>query len=447
MNNIMGKVCKTIYGFYLRIEERVALLENYMVLKPFKDRNDLYYPDLNRNISKVLPTALTLLDYKFPKSKTLSQELSSLEGWQKSKEGNVKNILLITIDALGYQQFMDYSKLLKEKSQSHSLCISSVFPTITSTCISTLKYGEMPIQHGIVGHRINFAEIGNVVDTLTLRARNSVATLPQAGVKVKDWIWSDFPFCSSKSDLSYYRLNEDHIVNSGLSHIVSENLYAIGHSSSVDCFGAAQKILETNEPSKKIVDAYVGSVDHVTHRYTTKSEILKEEIRILEQVLFNMMRRLAPKVAEETVVIITADHGQENLIKENKIVISQDEEEKLASLIRNRGRSGRVIHLYSKEGKQDKVIEFFEKKVGEKGVILTPKDYPSLMGKGADEKKVVDRLGDVQVVLGKGASMFFGHSGEYDPEFNLGLNATHGSLSKNELLVPLIIGRISDIIK
>jgi hypothetical protein len=418
-----------------------------MVLKPFKDRDDLYYPDLNRNISKVLPTALTLLGYDFPKSKTLNQDLRNIEGWQNSKKSNIRNILLVTIDALGYQQFLDYSKLLKEKFQSHGLCISSVFPTITSTCISSLKYGEMPIQHGIVGHKINFTEIDNVVDTLTLRAKNSVATLTQAGVKVKDWIWSEFPFCSSKSDLSYYRLNEDHIVNSGLSHIVSENLHAIGHSSHVDCFGAVQKILETKESSKKIVDAYLGSVDHVTHRFTTKSEILKEEIRVLEQVLFNMMRRLDPKVAEETAILITADHGQENLKKENKIIITKEEEEELYSLLRNRGRSGRVIHLYSKEGKQKEVVKWFNEKVGEKGVIITPKDYPSLMGKGADEKKIVDRLGDVQVILGESASMFFGHSGEYDPLFNLGLNATHGSLSKNELLVPLIIGRISDLIK
>ena len=93
------------------------------------------------------------------------------------------------------------------------------------------------------------------------------------------------------------------------------------------------------------------------------------------------------------------------------------------------------------------VINFFKEKVGEKGVIVTPKDYPILMGKGADEKKIIDRLGDVQIILGEGASMFFGHTGDYDSEFNLGLNATHGSLSKNELLVPLIIGKISDIIK
>jgi hypothetical protein len=174
---------------------------------------------------------------------------------------------------------------------------------------------------------------------------------------------------------------------------------------------------------------------------------LKEEINIVEQTLFSMLKRMKSKVAEETVVVITADHGQEALIKENKISILQEEEEKLNDLIRNRGRSGRVIHLYSKEGKQEEVIDFFNDKVGDKGVIITPKDYPSLMGKGADNKKIVDRLGDVQIILGNKTSMFFSHTGDYDPEFNLGLNATHGSLSKDELLVPLIIGRISDIIK
>jgi hypothetical protein len=422
------------------------MANSLLKLKSFRKRNDLFYPDLQRNISQILPSALTLFNYKFPNTRTLLPYLQVKEGWKKLQETKIRNILFITIDALGYFEFMAYSKQLKEKFQSNGLCISSVFPTITSTCIASLKYGEMPVNHGIVGHKINIPEIGNIVDTLTLKAKHGLISLPFIGVNVKDWVWSDFPY-KCDEDLAYYRLIENHIANSGLSFLVSPKIEAIGHSSHVDCFAAAQNILEKSCSARKIVDIYIGSVDHVTHRYTTKSEVLQEEISVLEQVLFRMLQRLNSKVAAETVVVLTADHGQETLTKENKIMVTQEEEEELSSLIRDRGRSGRVIHLYSKEGKQQDVVDWFEEKVGEKGVVVTTKEYPALMGKGADNQRVVDRLGDVQVILGENASLYFGHLGEYDHEFNLGLNATHGSLSMNELLVPLIFGNVPDIIE
>ena len=119
----------------------------------------------------------------------------------------------------------------------------------------------------------------------------------------------------------------------------------------------------------------------------------------------------------------------------------------MKNLLEARGKSGRVTHLFSRPGKHEEVVQWFKEKIGDNGVILTPEQYPELMGKGADSSKVIDRLGDVQVVLGKNASIFFGHSGYYDPVFNLGLNATHGSLSRNELVVPLLFGRIDDLVK
>lgn len=421
------------------------LTNNEFSLKPLFGRNDLFYPDLNVNISKILPTMLTLFDYKFPKIKTLLQEIDSKNNWNELLESEIKNILFVTIDALGYQQFMKYSTLLKKKFVKYGMVISSVFPTITSTCITTLKYGEMPIDHGIVGHKINIPEIDNIVNTLTLRSKNSIISLPYAGVNVKHWVWTDLPHIEDKN-FNYHGLIENHIANSGLSYLVHGKQDSIGYSSNVDCFAAAQRILETIEKKNRLIDVYIGSIDHIQHRYTNDSPVLEQELKTIEQTLFWMLKQLGQKIASETAIVITADHGQENITSDNKIVISSEEDDELINLIRTRGRSGRVIHLYSKEDKQEEVVEFFTDKVGEKGIILTPKDYPKLMGKGAESPKIVERLGDVQVILGDKASLFFGHSGEYDSTFGLGLNATHGSLSKNELLVPLLIGRVTDLL-
>ncbi len=421
------------------------MVSDFLKLTPLPGRTDLFYPDFEQNISQILPSALTLFGKKYPKNKVLLDSLSKKSGWQKIKESEITNIVFIILDSLGLKQFNEYSKLLKAKFKTNGFALSSVFPTITSTCIASLRFGEMPKVHGIVGQKINFTEIDNVVDTLTLRTKKSYFDLHSVGVNVKNWVWCDFPM-SNDPTINYTSLIESHIANSGLSHLVYKKPCSIGFASHIDSFAAAKRILETPTSARRFLDIYIGSIDSITHRYTTKSQVLKDEIENIEVLLFKMLKRLDPKIAKQTAVIITADHGQENLTQEKTITVTREEEEELTSLLKSRGRSGRVIHLYSKEGKHDEVADWFANKIGDKGVIITPKEYHKFMGKGANTQKIIERLGDVQVVLGEKASIYFGHSGNYDPIYNLGQNATHGSLSKDELLVPLIVARVDDLL-
>ncbi|MHA1220405.1 MAG: hypothetical protein ACTSQB_01590, partial [Candidatus Heimdallarchaeota archaeon] len=146
------------------------LNNSVLPLKPLFDREDLFLPDLDTNIAKILPTSLTLFGEKMTKSKTLVNALKPVPGWQQLTENEITNVVFIVLDALGYNQFMQYSILLKDKFTNFGIPLSSVFPTISSTCLASLRLGEMPIDHGIVGQKIQFTEIDNVVDTLTLRA-------------------------------------------------------------------------------------------------------------------------------------------------------------------------------------------------------------------------------------------------------------------------------------
>ncbi len=421
------------------------LFEESFPLKPIQGRTDLFYPDLDLNISKILPTALTLFGRKYPKNKVLIDHLSKKEAWRKLQEKEISNILFIVLDALGIVQFLNYSNLMKKNFDSNGLTLSSVFPTITSTCIASLRFGEMPINHGIVGQKIRFAEIDTVVDTLTLRTKNSITDLPSIGINVKNWLWCDFPIANDPS-INHVGLIDAHIANSGLSHLLYKKPISMGYSSYVDCFAAAQRILETSTSARRLLDIYIGSIDAISHRYTTNSQVFRDEVENVEQLLFKMLERLDSKIASKTAVIIMADHGQENLIEDQKVVVSSEDEEELYDLLKTRGRSGRVIHLYSQDGKHDEVVDWFSEKIGNKGIVVTPKEYPKLMGKGADSLEVIERIGDVQIILGENASIFFGHSGDFDQVYNLGLNATHGSLGRDELVVPLIISSVDDLL-
>jgi len=407
--------------------------------------NTLFAEIYSLLFSKILPTALTLFGNKYAKNKVLLNQLKEKVGWQEIQESEISNIVFIVLDSLGFRQFTEYSQLLKSNFETNGLVLSSVFPTITSTCIASLRLGEMPKEHGILGQKINISEIDNVVDTLTLKTKMSNIDLAQVGVNVKNWVWCDFPIANDSS-ICHLGLIEAHIANSGLSHLVYKKPISIGYSSHIDSFAAAKKILETPTSARRFLDIYIGSIDSITHRYTTESEVLKDEVENIELLLAKFLKRLDPSVAKKTALIITADHGQENLTEEKTITVTDEEVEELKSLLKTRGRSGRVLHLYSQEGKHEEVVTWFANKIGDKGVVITPKDYHKLMGKGTNTQRIIDRIGDVQVILGENASIYFGHSGNFDPIFNLGQNATHGSLSKDELLVPFIFSRVDKLL-
>lgn len=419
-------------------------------LQPINNRDDLFYPNLDLNISKIKPTALSLLGKKFPKKRMLTNYLKNKEGWKKLKEQNIENVVLLILDALGFQEFMNYSQKIKGRINSNGLALCSVFPTITSSCLATIHLGEMPINHGIVGQKIHFREVGNIVDTLSLLALNANGrSLTSAGVNVKNWLWCDFPL-EEESEIMHIQLIEDYLVNKGLSKFIHEKDCAIGYASHIDCFAAAKRILENenNNKKKKLLDIYIGSTDAISHRYTPNSSELAQEVENIETFFIRMLSSLDPKVAEKTAIFIAADHGQESLVAEKKISVSREEQSKeLDLLLAARGRSGRVTHLFSKEGKREELVSWFEEKIGDAGIVLTPRDYPKLLGKNANKEKVIERLGDVQIILGRNASLFFGHTGNFDPVFDLGLNATHGSLSRNELVVPFVFSTTNDLVR
>ncbi|NHJ03259.1 MAG: PglZ domain-containing protein [Candidatus Heimdallarchaeota archaeon] len=421
--------------------------ENSFPLKSINNRDDLFYPDLELNISKVLPTALSVLGKNFPKTRLLNKYLNSKKGWDSIQKSEISNVVFIVLDALGFEHFMRYSKILKLKFKTNGIALCSVFPTITSTCMTTINLGQMPVNHGIVGQKIRFNEIDNIVDTLTMRTKQmNQGDIHSFGINVQRWLWSDF-ISLDHDKFEDLQLIEKDIANKGLSHLTRENQNAIGYYSHIDCFAAAKRILEHPREKKLFLNIYISSIDSISHRYTTESQELEDEIENIERLLFKMFERIDPKIATKTAVFITADHGQENLTEEQKIIITEKDEDYLSTILTTRGRSGRVIHLFVKDGKKKEVVSWFKDKIGKKGIIITSEEYPKFFGKGANNEKVIQRIGEVQIILGKNASIFFGHSGDYDQEYNLALNATHGSLSRNELVVPLLFGTIEDLLK
>ena len=70
---------------------------------------------------------------------------------------NVDQVVMVLVDALGLDQFLDWSQGPASQFQIHIqrgllAPLTSVVPSTTSTALTTLWTGRSPIEHGILGY-------------------------------------------------------------------------------------------------------------------------------------------------------------------------------------------------------------------------------------------------------------------------------------------------------
>ena len=203
-------------------------LDRNIPLKSFKD--ELFLPNFKHNICGVMPTAFELLNLSLP---THSVSYSFLQ----SKEGNKnisKNVLEVTdaprhvinvlIDSWGIGNLSSPLLLSQLFQKAQGLLISSVFPTITSSAVTSWHMGVPPKDHGILGHKILFEEIGSVVDTLKMRivsGRGGRDSLVRVGIPPEIWTWNSPLYQTlDGSEVLHVELLSRGFAGTGVSHLV-----------------------------------------------------------------------------------------------------------------------------------------------------------------------------------------------------------------------------------
>jgi hypothetical protein len=128
-------------------------------LKPFQ--GELFLPNFKQNICGVMPTAFELLNLPLPTKSTPYSYLRTKEG-QKTIFQNVlevidtpRHVINVLIDSWGVSNLTSLTTLSKLFRNLQGFLISSVFPTITSSAVTSWHMGVPPKDHGILGHKLN----------------------------------------------------------------------------------------------------------------------------------------------------------------------------------------------------------------------------------------------------------------------------------------------------
>ncbi|MCJ7718139.1 MAG: alkaline phosphatase family protein [Anaerolineales bacterium] len=362
--------------------------------------------------------------------------------------GNIKNIIVILVDALGFNRLEEW--LEEEKSMIwHSLLdqgvlapITSISPSTTCAAITSLWTDSSATQHGIMGYEMWLKEYGvtaNMIEHKPITYRGGGGNLSLAGFDPETFI----PVGSitdhfSAGGVDIHAFQHYSIINSGLSRMFMNDAdrHPIGTAS--DLWISIRELLESNPGTRKYIWAYWGKLDSISHLHGPDSERAKAEFLTFSKTFQDyFLDRLDPGLKKDTLVILTADHGQITTDKENQHFDLSQHPVFTEMLHLLPTGENRLAYLYIKPGRTEAVKEYIQSTWPEQFALIDPEEAvkAGLFGPGDPHPGIYDRLGDL-IVAAKG-NAFWWWANQENP-----LIGRHGGLSEDEMLVPFLAARL-----
>lgn len=343
---------------------------------------------------------------------------------------NIEKIVFFLIDALGMSSL---EKLLNKDRIFHEYVIleaTSVFPTTTSSAITSLLTATTPIEHGVLGYILYIRQLGTLLNMIELSS--PIMGKVTSALSNKDLMFEKTVFEKLlEVGVKSYVLTSRTIRGSGLSNLVNVGASVRSYRSFGDMFSKFREILQEEGPLFSFV--YWGLLDSIGHKLGVTSEAFESELYWLLRML---SREILPILPRNTLLIVLGDHGQIFTPWERETWWSwKDEISSFFSL--PPGGEMRMMHIYTNQPVA--MVQYLTEKYSERALVLTKKQAldQKLFGDVSQVPSAsVERIGDVVLIAKENYSFYFKYTGKEES-----LRSKHGSLSTEELIVPLMIFR------
>ncbi|MDK8602595.1 alkaline phosphatase family protein [Trueperella bernardiae] len=325
---------------------------------------------------------------------------------------SARRACVVMVDGLGYRNLDQRRGHTPTLRSLDMRAITTVVPSTTAAGICALGTGALPGRTAMGGYALR---VPGSTDVFNLIAWNSPHVDPVE--------WQTVPTVFESTDLDTVKIHPRRFVDSGLTlaalrggrTAVAEKLEA-----RVDAAIAELKA------GADLVYLYWGDLDSTGHHNGWESEAWIYELEHLDAEL-GRLRRLLPR---DTLLVLTADHG---MIDVNERYDIADVEELTRGVEVVAGES-RALHLYT--AKPQAVAARWRDVLGERAWIFTQGEAEKAGLFGPMESFAREVLGNV-LVFAKGNLAIV--DSRYQSEGAIGLVGVHGSLTEQEMMVPLVI--------
>ena len=357
-------------------------------------------------------------------------------------EDRYQNVVLILVDALGYNQLiqlMDSGKAPLWQAQLERgklFPLTSISPSTTASALTTIWTGAAPNQHGVIGYEMWYKELGLIMNNILhtpINYRGDIGGLNRAGFEPTEFM-NQIPLGKrfSNSGVESHAFLPAGIANSGLSQMQLPGSHLHPFTAESDLFLNMRDLLNASSRKPRFLYAYWSYVDGLMHRYGTYDQRTTEQFFDFSGALFRLlMGGLDEDVKKETLILLTADHGSLETPVNNHYDLS-NHPGLTDQLIMAPTCEGRLPFLYIKPGQTEKVIEYFDHTWPGEFAFLNRQEVIDLqlLGNGQNHPDLENRIGDLVAIPSGSTYLWWANR----PNLMLG---RHGGLHRDEMLVPL----------
>jgi predicted AlkP superfamily pyrophosphatase or phosphodiesterase len=370
---------------------------------------------------------------------------------------DINKVVLLVVDGFGFNQFLNHYKqnpfLTNLTKEGEVFPLTSVYPSQTTNAMTTLNTGLTPQEHGLFEYFIYLKDIG-IVNALRFE---------RIGTKTKSKLVSQgydpkIMFSSQniqqklvKQGISAFtHMNESNASNTCTKLVFEGSTIVPSYKTSDAIVKLRKQIQKTSGGAYFFV--HLETLDTIAHEYGPESEEFNAELQTITCLLqTELVEKISPKSAKETLLLMTADHGEVQVNPQETVYLGLNSEPILNAQVGSDHRrimpigSPRDLFLHIKEKKIQQTKEALKQKIGEKAHILETKEAIDLglFGLGKPRDGFLERTGNLLILPNRNETFWFEHrSGR-----RINLIGQHGGLSKDEMLVPFAAAKLSDLKK
>lgn len=348
----------------------------------------------------------------------------SLESMDNILNNKYKNVVFIILDGMG-EHILEKVSPTGYFRKKEIDCITSVYPSTTTAALTTYYSGKPPYETGWIAWSQYFKEYGRDIDMLSHRESYTSRDLKNARINVFDTI---------VKYKSVFEQIEEALPNIKAYEITpSYSDKRAKRSIRADSIDEIIMNIETlcKNPDEKFILAYCDNPDGLLHKFGTDSEEVKEFIENTERKIEDMCKNLT----EDTVVIISADHGHKDINKAYSILDYPEIQKCLISLP---SLESRVVTFWVKEDMKEEFVKNFNKNFENDFWLMTKEEFleKNMLGFGKKHPKIDDFIGNY-IALSISDSII--KLENYLTEGKKLKKSTHCGLTKEEMEVPVII--------
>jgi hypothetical protein len=358
----------------------------------------------------------------------------------------LRRVVLVILDGLGYR--MLHQMWAKADGQAFSnlaaagrqVPLTSVFPSTTNAALLSLASGRPPAEHGWLAYTMYLREVGIAANAILLcpvwtreqdllvdwgLAPDALVTVPTLAHRL------------AAEGIATRALFSAHFSNSAFTKMLYRGIDETRtHLHASDFWVQLRHALAETRGSQAFLTAYWSGLDTLGHAYGHDTDLWEAEFRSVSHLLEREFLSLLPaEDREDTLLLITADHGQIRVPPDHILTATEHLELSQHLLVPIVGES-RAAFVYPRPGRARAIHDYL---AGAFPGWFTVLDSAEALDAGLMGKPIVDetyaRAGELLVLPNSDYALQ-----PFQPL--VPLLGRHGGLTQDEMLVPLIGTRL-----